>query len=192
LATDTEFLSASGHFDHPEPPADPILPMSGVYPVRRDRCVVELSARLLGHPWLRGRLKVREAVLTVGLGEDDHQLTLEFGASSLWTTIPRLAGMLSTKEALCVTEFPDITFTSTEVCLFADSSAEITGQVEVTDIARDLRLTGDLRHVEDEMVILWASGVLPPPRRRPAHVGRIAGFLARRRIHVEIAAEFRR
>jgi polyisoprenoid-binding protein YceI len=154
--------------------------------------VVELSVRLLGRPWLRGRLAVREGRLTIGLDEDEHELLVELAASSFWTNIALLARMLTKKEALCVAEFPRVTFSSSEVCFFEDRTAEITAQVEVTDTPRELRLSGDLRHVEDGRIILWARGVLPAPRRRPTHVGWIAGMLARRRIHVEFAAEFLR
>jgi hypothetical protein len=187
LPADTQFLPADGRLDEPNPSTLDGLPLPGVYVVRRERCVAELTARLLGIRWLRGRLTVRNAAFEID--PEGHVLVVELDAVSLWTTIPLLAKVLTGKTALRAEEFPSSTFTSDEVALL-EKTVEIAGQIDVAGSPRDLYLEGQLRPVEPGRVILWLRGTLPPPRRRPAESGRTARFLARRPVHVEFAAEF--
>jgi hypothetical protein len=58
---------------------------SGSYRLRTDRCVVEVSARVLGRPVLRGRIKASTGALTVN---DLATLELELLPDSLRTSVP--------------------------------------------------------------------------------------------------------
>jgi hypothetical protein len=62
-------------------PADD-LPEGG-YRLRPDRCVVEISARVLGRPVLRGRVEASGGTLTVG-----ELCTLELSLGELRTGVP--------------------------------------------------------------------------------------------------------
>jgi hypothetical protein len=128
----------------------PAPPGTG-YALRRDRCVIELSLRLLRVPLLRRRL----------VATDGH-----------WTP----GGPLT------VTLAPDLVFTAGEV---ADDPLVIDGRVA----GRTVRLRGDVRHRDEDGVVIWAAGSVLPARRKPRR-GRIARFLAGRRLHAEIAIEF--
>jgi hypothetical protein len=175
LPADTEYLPVHSELDG--------LPAPDGYSVRTDRWVLEVSIRALGQPIVRGRLGVDNGMLEISAGGDDHSLRVEVATPSLWTTVPLLARSL-------IGPLSAITFASTEFSLFEDRTVEILGQLEIGGAPRELRLTGDLRFVAEDRIVLWARGVLPPPRRRPGGAGRVAGLLARRRLHVEIAAEF--
>ncbi|GAB3160016.1 hypothetical protein GCM10027258_74510 [Amycolatopsis stemonae] len=110
-------------------PDTEVLPATTAYVLRRDRCVVETSIRLLGLPLRRTRL-------TATGGHVD------------------LAGRSLTLR-----------------------TAELTFDGEIGEdhvVTGEPHLTGDLRHVDDERIILWVKGTVRAPRR----------------IHVEIAAEF--
>jgi hypothetical protein len=60
----------------------------GTFRLRRDRCVVEISVRVLGRPLLRGRIKTGKGTLTVG---ELSTLELELLPGSLPFTRRRLA-----------------------------------------------------------------------------------------------------
>jgi polyisoprenoid-binding protein YceI len=160
-----------------------------VYSLRRDRCVLELTLRLLKFPWLRARFTESDGCLNIG-ADGDHTLEIELAPSSLWTTVPRLARTLTGPAGLRAEEYPAIVFVS-RLDLFDNRDVEILGQVDIAETPRDLFLAGDLRYVDDERIVLWGKGILPAPRRRPTG-GRIARLLSRRPIHIEIAAEFTR
>lgn len=131
------------------------------YTLRRDRCVIEVSPR---PPVIRGRLTATGGHWTPG-----STLTITLG--SFRTPLLRRA-------------FRDeLTFTAEEV---DDDPFVVEGRVA----GREVKLRGDVRHRDEESVVVWAAGFVAPARasRRPA--GRVARLLARRRLRVEIAIEF--
>jgi hypothetical protein len=190
VPADTRFLPADGHLDTPALSSKDTDSTHRVFAVRRDRCVAELTIRLLGIRWLRARLTVSHASLTIEAGE--HTLAIELATASLRTAVPLLAKVLTGDTALRAEVFPCLYFLSDEVAILNEPTVEIVGQAEIAGSPRDLFLEGELRHIESGRVILWLRGVLPPPRRSPAKTGRTARFLARRPVHIEFAAEFAR
>lgn len=127
-----------------------VLPRTG-YTLRRDRCVIELSLRLLRVSLLRRRLTATGGHWTPG-------------------------------GALTVTLDPDLEFTAEDV---ADDPVVIDGRVA----GRTVQLCGDVRYRDEDCVVVWAAGPVLPARRKPRR-GRIARFVAGRRLHAEIAIEF--
>ncbi|MGK3207180.1 hypothetical protein [Amycolatopsis sp. MEPSY49] len=132
-------------------PDTAVLPRTG-YTLRRDRCVIELSLRVLGIPLLRRRLTAT----------DGH-----------WTPGAALAVTLRSPEVVCTAE---------EV---AEHPLVIDGRVA----GRAVRLRGDVRHRDEHSLVVWAAGPVLPARRKPRR-GRVARFVAGRRLHAEIAIEF--
>jgi hypothetical protein len=126
-------------------------PAATGYTLRRDRCVVELSLRLLRVPLLRRRLVATDGQWTPG-------------------------------GPLTVTLAPDLVFTAGEV---PDDPVVIDGRVA----GRAVRLRGDVRYRDEDCVVVWAAGTVLPARRKPRR-GRVARFLAGRKLHAEIAIEF--
>jgi hypothetical protein len=187
VPADTRFLPADGHHN-PALSTEDIESTHRAFAVRRDRCVAELTMRLLGIRWLRARLTVSQATLVIGAGED--MLAIELATASLRTAVPLLAKVLTGQTALRAELFPSLYFTSDDVDILDDSTVELVGQAEIAGSPRDLFLKGELRHIESDRVILWLRGMLPSPRRSPANGGRTARLLARRPVHVEFAAEF--
>jgi polyisoprenoid-binding protein YceI len=184
---DTEVLPAVG--EH-EAPADTALPLAATCTLRRDRCVVEPSIRLLGIPVLRGRLTASNGRFDLLDDHEDRRLTFVLDAPSLRPSIKLLRRARTGPRGLHAGDHPDITFTSDDVHLDADRVIDITGKADIAGTTRELRLRGDLRHVDDERIVLWARGILPAPRRKPRGLGLVPRLLAARRIHLEIAAEF--
>jgi hypothetical protein len=158
----------------------PAPPTAGGYTLRRDRCVVELSVRLLRLPVLRGRLTATGGDWTPGSG-----LTVVLDSASLRTGVPFLHRALTGPRGLRGAE---LTFVAEEV--EAGEELVLDGRVQLPDATREARLRGDIRYQDEECVVVWAAGVIPPPRRKPRCLGRIARLLAGRRLHVEIAIEF--
>jgi polyisoprenoid-binding protein YceI len=173
-------------------PAWPGPDLAAVYSLRRDRCVVEPSIRLLRYPLLRGRFTVSGGFFEIAEGEQPHQLSVVLDAESLRPSVPFLRGRLLGPRGLNVEEYPDLPFTSLAVHLGPDRVVDITGRLDLAGTTRELRLHGDLRHVGDDYIILWAKGILPPPRRPQRESGLVMRVLAGRRVQVEIAMEFRR
>ncbi|MFJ9778779.1 YceI family protein [Amycolatopsis sp. NPDC101161] len=169
---DTEVLPAVGE----SPPG------AVAHTLRRDRCVVEPSIRLARLPVLRGRLTATGGHFDV----DGRQFVLVLDATSLRPSVKLLRRALT--RALRAGDHPDITFTSEDIEI--DPAIDITGKLDVAGATRELHLRGDLRHVDDDRIVLWAKGTLPAPRRKPRGLGPVARLLAARRIHLEIAAEF--
>ncbi|HEY2062664.1 MAG TPA: YceI family protein [Amycolatopsis sp.] len=170
----------------------PALPAAGapaVYSLRRDRCVVEPSIRLLRYPLLRGRFTASGGFLEIA---GDHQLSVVLDAESLRPSLPFLRGRLIGPRGLNVEEYPDLPFTSLAVHLGQDRSVDLTGRLYLAGTTRELRLRGDLRRVGEDYIVLWAKGILPPPRRPQRGAGLLMRVLGSRRIQVEIAMEFRR
>jgi hypothetical protein len=142
-----------------------LLPATG-YTLRRDRCVIEVSPR---PPLVRGRLTATGGHWTPG-----SALTVTFDPGSLRTGIPFLGRVFRGDE---------LTFTADEV---GDDPFVVEGRVA----GREVRLRGDVRHRDEDGVVVWAVGVVPPVRRKPRRAGRLVRLLARRRLRVEIAIEF--
>ncbi|MFE0025012.1 hypothetical protein [Amycolatopsis sp. NPDC059021] len=149
-----------------------------VYTLRRDRCVIETSLRLLGYPVLRGRLTASGGHFDVA----GPALTVVLDAASLRVGVPFLAKILTGPRGLSAAEHPDVVVEAPVVRLGANRVVDFVCRVALPGTTRELRLHGDLRYVDDERIILWAKGILPKTRRKAR--------LARRRVHVEIAMEF--
>ena len=158
-----------------------LLPMTGVHVLRHDRCVVEVSLRLLGRPILRGRFAAVHGEWTFGGDRDELRVVLD--PASLRTGVPLLHRALTGRPT-------ELGFDAGEIDLFADRTVHIAGHVQLPSGTRELRLSGDLRHVGDGFFVVWATGALPPSRHKPRRLGLLARVVARRRLHVEIAIEF--
>lgn len=113
---------------------------------------------------------------------------LVLDATSLRGGVKPLRRALTGARGLRAADHPDITFTSEDIEI--DDAIHITGKIDVAGATRELRLRGDLRHVDDDRIVLWVKGILPAPRRKPRGLGPVPRLLAARRIHLEIAAEF--
>ena len=159
----------------------------GRYQLDPTRFVLEPSVRALRLPIVRGRFTARSGHLVLG---DEGELALELDSGSLWTNVFGLAGTLTKEGALCAADYPAIRFRSTDQLVLPDGSIEVAGRIEVLDVVRDVRLKGKLSRVDEAAVVLWLTGVLPPPRRQFAGGRWIARVLGRRPIHLELAAEF--
>jgi hypothetical protein len=146
------------------------LPVATGHTLRRDRCVVELSVRLLRFPVLRGRLPATGGRWTPG-----SRFTVTLDPAVLRTGIPFLRRAFAGS--------PELTFAADDVL---PDPLVLDGWVAT----REVRLRGDVRHRDDRSIVVWAAGVVPPPRRKPRRLNRVARFLAGRRLHVEIAIEF--
>ncbi|GHF66684.1 polyisoprenoid-binding protein YceI [Amycolatopsis bartoniae] len=165
------------------------LPLPGRYQADPSRFVLEPTIHLLRQPVLRGRLACTRGHLVLG---EHPGLSLDLDARSLRTNVFGLARTLTSEGALCAADYPALRFHSTDMSVTEDWSVEVTGKLEVLDVVRDLRLRGELAHVDELAVVLWVRGVLPPPRR-PLETGYWAAqVIAERPIHVELAAEFTR
>jgi polyisoprenoid-binding protein YceI len=185
---DTEILPALTAADTDARSA-PVL--AAVYSLRRDRCVVEPSIRLLRYPLLRGRFTASGGFFEITEGDQPHHLAVVLDAKSLRPSVPLLRGWLLGPRGLNAEDYPDLPFTSLAVDLGDNRAVDVTGRLDIAGSTRELRLRGDLRHVGEDHIVMWAKGILPPPRRRP-RTGLLTRMLAGRRIQVEIAMEFRR
>ena len=163
------------------------LPLPGRYELNPVRFVLEPSIRALRLPVVRGRFTARRGHLVLG---DVSELALDVDAGSLRTNVAGLAGTLRKEGGLCAAAYPAIRFHSTDVLALPDRSIEVVGRIEVLDAARDVRLTGKLSCADEFAVVVWVTGVLPPPRRQFEHGRWIAQVLGERPIHLELAAEF--
>ncbi|WP_020659045.1 hypothetical protein [Amycolatopsis benzoatilytica] len=169
MPTDTRFLPAAGSLD-PDP---------GVHRIRPDRCVLELTLRLLGLPVLRGRLTVRRATFT--RDPQGSVVTAEIDGSSFRSGVPFVSAMVTR-------ELGTVLFTGEEIA--ERPGAEFAGRLDFGDSARDLVLGGEVREAGEGQVVLWLSGTLPPPRRPLRTVSRLLRQLARRPVRIEFAGEF--
>jgi hypothetical protein len=167
-----------------------ILPPRGTYVFRPGWCVIELSVRAFGWLPIRGRFDATWGVLMVGEHEDDHSLTAEVAADSLRTNIPRLSGVLTGEGGLCAQDFRTIRLTGMELNTETSPLLTVNGTVEVRGMLRDVTLRGRLVFLDDDTVVYWAKGELPPPESIPKELGRLARFLVRRPIRIEAAVEF--
>lgn len=163
------------------------LPLPGRYELNPARLVAEPSVRALRWPVVRGRFKCRRGHLVLG---EASELALELDAGSLRTNIFGLAGTLTKEGGLCAADYPAIRFRSTDMLVMPGRSIEVVGRLDVLDTVRDLRLKGKLAYVDELAVVVWLTGVLPPPRRQFENGRWIAQVLGERRIHIELAAEF--
>ncbi|MFI7115872.1 hypothetical protein [Amycolatopsis sp. NPDC049868] len=153
--SDTELLPAPGQTGHT---------------LRPDRCVVEPSLRFLRFPLARARFTATAGYLD---SSADPALFVELDVPSLRTYPWPLKHLILRRHEARV-----LTFTSGEFVVDG-RRVRIDGWIG----NRGLVLTGELRPVEEERIVLWAKGILPRPRRAPWYV---------RRVHVEIAIEFAR
>lgn len=167
-----------------------IMPPPGTYVLRPGWCVVELSSRAFGWPPIRGRFDAAWGVLLVGDHEDDHSFAAEVAAESLRTNIPRLSGVLTGEGGLCAHDFPTIRLSGTELTIETPALLTVTGKLEVRGTLRDLTLRGRLVFLDDDTVVYWAKGVLPPPASIPKELGWLSRMLVRRPIRIEAAVEF--
>ncbi|MBE1493732.1 hypothetical protein H4696_000832 [Amycolatopsis lexingtonensis] len=142
----------------------PAPPGTG-YTLRRDRCVIEISPR---PPLVRGRLTA-----TAGHWTPGSALTVTFDGS-VRTGIPLLGRV----------------FRGGELTFSADEVAEDPFVVEGHVAGREVSLRGDVRHRDEDGVVVWAAGHVLPSQRMPRRARRITRLLARRRLRVEIAIEF--
>ncbi|WP_435158926.1 YceI family protein, partial [Amycolatopsis sacchari] len=166
------------------------LPLPGRYELDPDRFVLETTARLLRCPVLRGRFAATAGHLV--LDPDQPELALELDTRSLRTRVPGLARLLTDEGGLCASTFPAIRFTSTRMGVTSTRFLDLAGRLEVLGVTRELRLTGRLAYVDENSVVLWVKGVLPPPRRPLKRGSPPARVIARRPLHLELAAEFAR
>ncbi|UKD59093.1 hypothetical protein L3Q65_20985 [Amycolatopsis sp. FU40] len=169
MPTDTRFLPAAGALD-----ADP-----AVHRIRPDRCVLELTQRLLGIPVLRGRLTVRRATFT--RDSEGSSLAAAIDGASFRSAFPL-------PSATVTRELGEVCFTGEEIA--ERPPVEFAGRLGFGDSSRDLVLGGEVREAGPDRVILWLRGTLPPPRRPLRTEGWFARLLVRRPIRVEFAGEF--
>lgn len=134
--------------------------------LRPDRCVVEPSLRFLRFPLARARFTATAGYLDVS---EEPALFVELDVPSV-RTYPWPLKYLIRHDARV------LTFTSGE---FVVEGRRVRIDGWIGD--RPLVLSGELRPVDEEGIVLWAKGILPRPRRAPWYV---------RRVHVEIAIEF--
>ncbi|MGV9294321.1 hypothetical protein [Amycolatopsis sp. NPDC003676] len=167
MPTDTRFLPSAAAADH------------AVHRIRPDRCVLELTQRLLGIPVLRGRLTVRRATFT--RVPEGSSLTAELDGSSFRSVFLLPSSMVTR-------ELGEVHFAAEEIA--ERPPVEFAGRLDFGDSSRDLVFGGELRDAGPDRVILWLRGTLPPPRRPLQTVGRVARLLARLPIRVEFAGEF--
>lgn len=159
--------------------AGDLLPIPGGYRLRGDRCVVELSVRVLGVPVLRGRLTATNGEFHIGLAE--HSGTLELRAASLRTGVPLLGKALTRERGLWATKHPVIRFSCERAALDDDRTLVLPGTVTVKGQRVPLRMSGTLHYSDPDRIVVWLRGRL---RLGGAH------RLTSRPVHVEVAAEF--
>jgi hypothetical protein len=146
-----------------------------------DRCVIEVTARLLGLPLARGRFQAVSGELT---GDGSLEITVD--ASSLRAAA--LGPVLRGRKGLAVKTFPLITFAADR------APAGFVGRVKVRRTDCDLtlrtkRITPD-DNTDNNTVILWGRGRIGRCQPRTRRLNLPAKLLGRRRLDVEIAAEF--
>jgi polyisoprenoid-binding protein YceI len=142
-----------------------------------DRCVIEVTARLLGLPLARGRFQAISGELA-----DGHSLEITVDASSLRAAA--LGRALRGRKGLSVKTFPVITFAADRV------PAGFAGRVKVRRTECDLTLRTKRITPTDNTVILWGRGRIGRSQPRTRRLNLPAKLLGRRRLDVEIAVEF--
>jgi polyisoprenoid-binding protein YceI len=145
--------------------------------LRPARCVIEVTPRLLGLPLTRARFHA------LG-GELADSMSITVDPASLRT--PLLGRALRGHKGLSADRYPVIRFEARR------SGDEFTGTVRVrqTDCALTLR-TKTITAGQDA-VIIWGHGRIGRSQPRTRRLNLPARLLGRRRLHVEIAAEFAR
>jgi hypothetical protein len=168
-----------------EPPlVQDVLPPPGTYPLRCDRCVVEVSA----WPWW-GRFTALRGELVVA---EPGSVTVVVDTGSLRTGVPLSARALLPAPGLLAGRLRTLEFAAEGVEV-VDGRLRISGAVTAGDVVRELTLSARIVHRDDASVVISAEGVLPPVgvrsgrRSRP---GLVARPVSRRRLTVRIAAEF--
>lgn len=144
-----------------------------------DRCVIEVTARLLGMPLARGRFHAVSGELA-----DDRSLEITVDASSLRAAA--LGPALRGRKGLSVKAFPVITFAADR------TPAGFAGRLKVRRTECDLTLRTKWITPDDNVVILWGRGRIGRCQPRTRRLNLPAKLLGRRRLDVEIAVEFSR
>jgi polyisoprenoid-binding protein YceI len=147
--------------------------------LNQDRCVIEVTARLLGMPLARGRFQAVSGELA-----DDGSLEITIDASSLRAAA--LGPLLRGRKGLSAKAFPVITFAADR------APAGFAGQIKVRRTECDLTLRTKRITPDDDTVILWGRGRIGRSQPRTRRLNLPAKFLGRRRLDVEIAVEFNR
>jgi hypothetical protein len=143
-----------------------------------DRCVIEVTARLLGLPLARGRFQAVSGEL------DGGSLEITVDASSLRAAA--LGPALRGRKGLSVKMFPVITFAADR------APAGFAGRVKVRRTECDLTLRTKRITPDDDTVILWGRGRIGRSQPRTRRLNLPAKLLGRRRLDVEVAIEFNR
>lgn len=149
--------------------AEQRLPLSGHHRLNPDRCVVELSRRVLGVPVARARVTAIGGELVVT--DAGNRCHLDLRAASLRTGMPLLGRVLTGERGLDAYSNPTVRFASEHVAIGPERRLRAPGSVTVRGGPRTLTLRGLVAYYDAERLVVWARG----------RVGRV---------HVEVAAEF--
>ncbi|MFC0110398.1 hypothetical protein [Kibdelosporangium aridum] len=141
------------------------------------RCVIEVTPRVLGLPLTRARLRARDGELT-----DSISITVE--AASLKT--PLLGRALRGHKGLSTNRYPTIAFQAER------AGDDFTGTVRVRQTDCVLTLHTKTITIDKDTVIIWGRGRIGRSQPRTRRLNLPARLLGRRKLHVEIAAEFTR
>lgn len=147
------------------------LPLSGHHRLNPDRCVVELSRRVLGVPVARARVAATGGELVVAEPDAGSRCHLDLRAASLRTGVPLLGRVLSGERGLDADSHPTLRFASEHVAIGPERRLRAPGSVTVRGEPKTLTLRGLVAYYDAERLVVWARG----------RVGRV---------HVEVAAEF--
>ena len=145
------------------------LPLSGHHRLNPDRCVVELSRRVLGVPVARARVTATGGELVVT--DAGSRCDLDLRAASLRTGVPLLGRVLIGERGLDADNHPTLRFASEHVAIGPERRLRVPGSVTVRGEPKTLTLRGLVAYYDAERLVVWARGR--------------AG-----RVHVEVAAEF--
>lgn len=154
---------------------DTIAPTS--YSLRTDRCVIEVTARLLGLPLARARFGATAGEL------DEKSMVITVDPASLRTATPLLGPVLRGPKGLAAKRYPTIRFEAQRPAW--------TGRLKVRQTECELTLRTRVT-AADEAMIVSARGRIGRCQPRTRRLNPAAKFLGRRKLHIEIAAEFTR
>jgi polyisoprenoid-binding protein YceI len=145
------------------------------YTLRTDRCVIEVTARLLGLPLVRARFGATAGEL------DDTSMVITVDPASLRTATPLLGPLLRGPKGLAAKRFPAIRFEAQRPAW--------TGRLKVRQTECDLKLRTRVMALDDATIIS-ARGRLGRCQPRTRRLNPAARFLGRRNLDIEIAVEF--
>lgn len=147
------------------------------YSLRPDRCVIEVTPRLLGLPLTRARFQALD-------GELADSMSITVDAASLRT--PLLGRALRGHKGLSANRYPTIKFEAQR------AGDDFTGTVRVRQTDCALTLRTKIITADQDTVIIWGRGRIGRSQPRTRRLNLPARLLGRRGLHVEIAAEFTR